>query len=157
MIEVVIPLFSLPRILIVVYRSRTIRGPIAGKPTYSVMSHNIVPNRYFTSRYSPRVLNSYGRRVLCLFHLTSFLSQNPFAYYSHFSKPHHTTSVNIVKGEIHNVLWVMRSNRKWSAKARFTQEISLGEVILVATQLCNSTSTLTTIQLLHRNGGSLDP
>ncbi len=40
-----------------------------------------------------------------------------------------TRSVNIVKGEIHNVVWFMRSTRKWATKARFAQEIPLGEYI----------------------------
>ena len=35
------------------------------------------------------------------------------------------SSVNIVKGEIHNVLWLMKTNRRWVSTLRFKQEIPL--------------------------------
>ncbi len=38
------------------------------------------------------------------------------------SKPN---AVNCVKGEIHNVLYVMRLNRRWASEARFKVEIPL--------------------------------
>jgi hypothetical protein len=34
-------------------------------------------------------------------------------------------AVNCVKGEIHNVLYVMRLNRRWASEARFKVEIPL--------------------------------
>ncbi|CAM9552437.1 unnamed protein product, partial [Phaeothamnion confervicola] len=39
----------------------------------------------------------------------------------------HTNAVNCVKGEIHNVLTVLRLNARWASRSRFSQEIPLRE------------------------------
>ena len=37
----------------------------------------------------------------------------------------HPNGVNIVKGEIHRCMAVMRSNQRWASEARFRQEVPL--------------------------------